>query len=80
MFEDDEEHSKVAAIFNTELSNVTEKSEREKALHDLVFNIKKNSCEAAASKPNQTMEDMMKDIENKRALEQLKKLSFKLDD
>lgn len=80
MFEDDEEHAKVAAIFNTELVEVTEKTEREKALHDLVFNIKKNSCEAAASKPNQTMEDMMKDIENKKALEQLKKTPFKLDD
>lgn len=79
MFEEEDERSKVAAIFNTELVEVTEKSDREKALHDLVFNVKKNSCDAQALKPNQTMEDMMKDIENKKALEKLKKMTFNLD-
>ena len=78
-FDDEADQSKVAEIFNTELVEVTEKQEREKALHDLVFNIKKNSCDVQASKPNQTMEDMMKDIENKKALEKLKKMTFKLD-
>jgi len=79
-FEDESDQSKVAEIFNTALIEVTEKNEREKALHDLVFNVKKNSCDVAASKPNQTMEDMMKDIENKKALEKLKKMTFTLDD
>jgi len=79
MFEDEEEQRIVAEIFNTELVEVTEKSEREKALKDLVYNVKKNSCEKLASKENPTMEDMMRDIANKKALEQLKKLSFNLD-
>lgn len=80
MFDDEEEQAQVAAIFNTQLTEVTEKKEREKALHDLVFNVKKNSCEVQASKPDQTMEDMMKDIENKKALETLKKTEFHLDE
>lgn len=80
MFDDEEEQAQVAAIFNTTLTEVTEKKEREKALHDLVFNVKKNSCEVQASKPDQTMEDMMKDIENKKALETLKKTEFHLDE
>lgn len=80
MFDDEEEQASVAAIFNTELVEVTAKSEREKALHDLVYNVKKNSANVQASKPNQTMEDMMRDIENKKALEKLKKITFKLDD
>lgn len=79
MFEDEEEQRVVAEIFNTELVEVTEKSEREKALKDLVYNVKKNSCEKLASKENPTMEDMMRDIANKKALEQLKKMSFNLD-
>ena len=80
MFEDEAEQATVAKIFNSNLTEVSEKGAREKALHDLVFNVKKVSVEAAASKPGQTMEDMMKDIENKKALEKLKKLEFHLDD
>lgn len=80
MFDEEEEQAEVAAIFNTPLTEVTGKSEREKALHDLVFNVRKNSCDVASKKPNQTMEDMMKDIENKKALEKLKKTEFHLDD
>ncbi len=80
MFEDEEEQAQVAAIFNTPLTEITNRSEREKALHDLVFNVKKISCEAAALKPNQTIEDLMKGIENKKALEKLKKTEFHLDE
>ena len=79
MFEDETEQATVAKIFNSNLTEVSDKSSREKALHDLVFNVKKNSVDASASKPGQTMEDMMKDIENKKALEKLKKLEFHLD-
>ena len=80
MFEDETEQATVAKIFNSNLTEVSDKGSREKALHDLVFNVKKNSVETAASKPGQTMEDMMKDIENKKALEKLKKLEFHLDE
>ena len=79
MFEDEEEQAIVAKIFNSNLTEVTDKSSREKALKDLVYNVKKNSVDQAASRPGQTMEDMMKDIENKKALEKLRKIEFHLD-
>ena len=79
MFEDETEQATVAQIFNSNLTEVSDKSAREKALHDLVFNVKKNSVDAAASKAGMNMEDLMKDIENKKALEKLKKLEFHLD-
>ncbi|MCR4678702.1 MAG: DNA primase [Lachnospiraceae bacterium] len=79
MFEDEEEQATVAKIFNSNLTEVTDKSSREKALKDLVYNVKKNSVDQAAARPGQTMEDMMKDIENKKALEKLRKIEFHLD-
>lgn len=78
MFEDEEEHAEVAGIFNTSLEMVSEQSERERALADLVYAVKKNSCDAFASRPDMSVQDMMKDIENKKALEKLKKIQFHL--
>lgn len=81
MFGDEpSEQAEVAAMFNTGLVEVTQKAEREKALRDLVVAVKKNSMEVMASKPDRTMEDMMKDIENRKALEKLRKISFNLED
>ena len=80
MFEDEEEQATVAKIFNSNLTEVTDKVSREKALKDLVYNVKKNSVDQAASRPGQTMEDMMKDIENKKALERLRKIEFRLNE
>lgn len=76
--EEPEEQAEVAAMFNTNLVDVTETSEREKALRDLVIAVKKNSMDVTAAKPDRTMEDMMKEIENRKAFEKLKKITFNL--
>lgn len=78
--DDPDEQAEVAAIFNTKIPEVTEKKDRETALHDYVYQIKEYSAKLQSTKPNQTMEDMMKDIENKKALEKLKKMTFHLDE
>ena len=78
-FEDEEEQSRAAEVFNTSLIEVNEKTEREKALHDLVYNVKKSACEKRASKPDATIEDAMKQLNDKKALEKLKNMSFTLD-
>lgn len=78
--EEPEEQAEVAAMFNTNLVDITEKSEREKALRDLVLAVKKNSIDVSATKPDQTMEDMMKDIADRKAFEKLKKITFNLND
>ncbi len=78
-FEDEEEQSRAAEVFNTSLIEVNEKTEREKALHDLVYNVKKSACEKRANKPDATIEDAMKQLNDKKALEKLKNMSFTLD-
>lgn len=78
MFEEEEEQAVVAAIFNTSLEQVEERSERERALSDLVYSVKKYSCEAFASKDGLSVEDMMQDLENRKSLEKLKKIQFHL--
>lgn len=81
MFSDEpEKQSEVAAMFNTNLIEVKSREEREKALAELVVSVKKNSIDFLASKPDKTMEDMLKDIENRKAFEKLKKISFSLDE
>lgn len=79
MFEDDGEQAEVAAIFNTQLEKVEEKSEREKALHDLVYSIKRNSIDYLSTKQDITREEMMKIFQSKKDLEQLKKVQFHLE-
>lgn len=79
MFEDDAEQAEVASIFNTQLEKVSEKSEREKALHDLVYSIKRNSLDYLSTKQDVTREEMMKIFQGKKDLEQLKKIQFHLE-
>ena len=45
MFADEEEQREAAALFNTKLTELSTKQEREKALHDIVYTVKKNSYE-----------------------------------
>lgn len=78
--EEPEEQAEVAAMFNTNLVDITENTEREKALRDLVLAVKKNGIDYNASKPDRTMEDMMKEIADRKAFEKLKKITFSLED
>ncbi len=79
MFEDEGEQAEVAAIFNSPLEQVEEKNEREKALHDLVCSIKRNSLDVLSTKPDMTREEMMRIFQSKKDLEALKKIQFHLD-
>ena len=45
MFSDEEEQRQVAALFNTKLEELQTKQEREKALHDIIYTVKRNSYE-----------------------------------
>ena len=45
MFQDEEEQRQVAEIFNTNLPRLETRQEREKALHDILYAVKKNSYE-----------------------------------
>ena len=45
MFTDEEEQREVAEIFNTKLEELTTPQEKEKAFHDILYQVKKNSYE-----------------------------------
>ena len=45
MFQDEEEQREVASLFNTKLQEVNTEAEREKAFHDIVYQVKRNSFE-----------------------------------
>ncbi|MBO7357069.1 MAG: DNA primase [Lachnospiraceae bacterium] len=76
LFDEEEEKATVAGIFNTELVEITESNEKEKALHDLVLNVKRNSFDALNEKPDKDASDAMKIFTGKKALEQLKNIQF----
>lgn len=48
-FESEEEHSEVAELFNTSLGDVLSEQEKEKALNDTLFKVKKNSLDYKSS-------------------------------
>ncbi|MCQ2519485.1 MAG: DNA primase [Lachnospiraceae bacterium] len=77
-FEEESDQAVCAAIFNTKLDEISGKEAREHALHDIVYKIKKNSCDALAAKPDQNMEEIMKLLADKKALQELQKMTFSL--
>lgn len=79
-FEEEEKQGTCAAIFNTKLEWVDGKEAREKALHDIVYKVRKNSLDEKSRKPDQTIQDVMKALEDKKALQQLANTAFKLDE
>lgn len=79
MFTDEEEHREVAAMFNTNLPELTSKQEREKALKDIVVAVKKNSYEHFTLQLGSDVTALNKVIEGKKALEELAKTHISID-
>ncbi len=79
MFTDEEEHRKVAALFNTRLEKLESKQDLEKAFHDCVVSVKENSYRHYTSASGNDLQALTQAIEGKKALEELKKVHFSLD-
>ena len=79
MFEDEEEQREAAALFNTHVEAVETKQEKERALHDLIYNVKKNSYEFYSAKIGSDVSALTQVIEGKKALDELKKTHISLD-
>ncbi len=79
MFEDEEQQREAAALFNTNLPELTTKQEREKAFHDIVYAVKKNSYEFFTAQIGSDMTALNKVIAGKKALEELAKTHISLD-
>ena len=79
MFEEEDEQREAAALFNTSLPKLETKQEKEKAFHDIVFSVKKNSYEYYTARLGADMTALNQVIAGKKALEELAKTHISLD-
>ncbi len=79
MFEDEEEQRAAAELFHTNLPELTTLQEREKAFHDIVLAVKKNSYEYYTAKLGTDVNALNQVIEGKKALEELARTHISLD-
>ncbi|MDD3367324.1 MAG: DNA primase [Lachnospiraceae bacterium] len=78
-FEDEEEQQTAASLFHTKMTELENKQEKEKAFHDIVYNVKRNSYEFYSGKMGSDVAALNKVIEGKKALEELGKTHISLD-
>ncbi len=81
MFENEEEQREIAELFNARIHEVETKEDREKALRETIVRVKENGikCRGDALDPAD-MEGLMKLVQEKKALEELKKLHIVMDE
>ena len=76
MFTDEDEQREVAGLFNATIHQVEGKNDKATALRETVVRIKQNSIDYRSKHLAPTdMEGMMRIIEDKRALEELQKIT-----
>lgn len=78
MFQDEEEQREVASLFNTKLQEEMTDAEREKAFHDIICTVKRNSFEYYSSRTGVDMNALNQVISGKKALEELSKTHISL--
>jgi len=76
-YEDEEEQSMVSALFTTELQNLESKEEKEKAIADILYQVRKSAFDRKESEGG-NLEDFKKAIQEKKDLELLKKIKINL--
>ena len=79
MFTDEEEQREVASVFNTKLKALSTRQEQEKAFHDIVFAVKRNSYEYFSGQLGSDVNALSQVIAGKKALEELGKTHISLD-
>ncbi len=79
MFTDEEEQREAASLFHTNLPELTTLQEKEKAFHDILFAVKKNSYEYYTAKLGTDVNALKQVIDGKKALEELAKTHISLE-
>ena len=79
MFEEEEQQREAAALFNAKVEALETKQEREKAFHDILYAVKKNSYEYYSGRLGSDMDALNQVIAGKKALEELGKTHISLD-
>lgn len=77
-FEEEEEQRAVAELFNTKLAQLSTEQEKEKAFHDILYAVKKNSFEYYSARTGSDMEAINQVIQGKKELEELSKTHISL--
>ncbi|MBD5481009.1 MAG: DNA primase [Lachnospiraceae bacterium] len=78
MFTEEEEQREAAELFNTKLPELSEGAEKERALQDIIYRVKQASYEYASERLGEGPEALMRSIERKRELEELRKVHISL--
>lgn len=79
LFTDEEQQRAVAEVFNTRLMELSTKQEREKAFHDIILSVKRNSYEYFSGQLGSDVNALNQVIAGKKALEELSKTHISLD-
>lgn len=77
MFDDERQQSEAASLFTTKLSQLEGEQEMEKAFHDILLSVKRNSYNYYSAKSGVDISALSKVIEGKKALEELSKMHIK---
>ena len=78
-FEEEEEQREAAELFHTNLPELGTKQDREKAFHDILLTVKKNSYEYFSSRLGSDVNALNQVIAGKKALEELAKTHISID-
>ncbi len=79
LFAGEDEQREAASVFNTKLAPLSSRAEQEKAIHDIVVSVKKNSFDYFSVRASTDVLALNQVIEGKKALEELDKTHISLD-
>lgn len=80
MFEEEEEQRMAAEVFSTNITQLSNRQEREKAFHDIVHAVKENSYEQYLVSSGSDVNALKGVIEGKKALEELDKTHISIEE
>lgn len=79
LFSEEEQQREVAQLFHTGIGKLEKKSDAERAIHDIVCNVKRNSYEYYSQRAGTDISALNQVIAGKKALEELNKVHISLD-
>ncbi len=79
LFTQEDEQREAAGVFHTKLIQLQTKAEQEKAFHDILVTVKRNSLESLSAGLGNDLSALSRVIEGKKALEELSKTHISLD-
>lgn len=79
LFAEEEQQKEVAQLFHTDIGKLESKSDEERALHDILCNVKRNSYEYYSQRLGTDISALNQVIAGKKVLEELNKMHISLD-